>query len=106
MINKNFGTLLIGAVLAFSVIACTPTRTRETAGEVIDDSVITTKVKAELVKEPLTKAYQINVETFRGVVQLSGFVDSAQARNKAVVVAKSVGGVKEVKDSLEVKQAE
>jgi osmotically-inducible protein OsmY len=106
MTNRHLAKLLLGAVLAFSVVACAPTRTRESAGEVIDDSVITTKVKAELVKEPLTKAYQINVETFRGVVQLSGFVDSAQARNKAVAVAKSVGGVKEVRDSLEIKQAE
>jgi len=97
--------LLLAAALAMATVACAPTRTRESTGEVVDDSVITTKVKAELVKDPDTKAHQINVETFRGTVQLSGFVDSAKARNKAVQIARNVSGVKEVKNSLEVRQA-
>jgi osmotically-inducible protein OsmY len=98
-------TLCLAAMLGLTVAACAPTRTRESAGEVVDDSVITAKVKAALVKEPDTKAYQIQVDTFRGVVQLSGFVDSTQARSKAVSVARTVGGVKEVRNSLEVKEA-
>jgi hyperosmotically inducible protein len=74
-----------------------------TAGEVIDDSVLTAKVKAELIKNEETKAHQINVETKQGVVQLSGFVDSASAKATAASVAKSVTGVKDVKNELSVK---
>jgi osmotically-inducible protein OsmY len=78
----------------------------ETAGEVVDDSVVTAKVKAKLVDDPVTKAYQINVETFKGTVQLSGFVDSADAVARAERLAKDVGGVKDVKNSLQVRKSE
>ena len=74
-----------------------------TAGEVIDDSILTAKVKAALVQSPETKAHQINVETKDGVVQLSGFVDNAGAKSAAANVAKSVTGVKDVKNELSVK---
>jgi osmotically-inducible protein OsmY len=93
------------ALLGLSVAACGPTPTRESTGEVVDDSVITAKVKAALINEPDTKAYQISVDTFRGIVQLSGFVDSTEARGKAKDVAQNVNGVKEVRNSLEVKQS-
>ena len=73
------------------------------AGEVIDDSILTAKVKAALIESPETKAHQINVETKLGVVQLSGFVDSAAAKDAATSVAKSVTGVKDVKNELSVK---
>ncbi len=76
---------------------------RQTAGEVVDDSVVTAKVKAKLVDDPVTKAYQINVETFKGTVQLSGFVDSAEARSRATQLASAVGGVKDVENSLQVR---
>lgn len=79
---------------------------RQTAGEVVDDGVVTAKVKAKLVDDPVTKAYQINVETFKGTVQLSGFVDSAEARSRAAQLASNVGGVKDVKNSLEVRKPE
>jgi osmotically-inducible protein OsmY len=79
---------------------------RQTAGEVVDDSVVTAKVKARLVDDPVTKAYQINVETFKGTVQLSGFVDSAEARSRAAQLAKDVGGVKDVKNSLQVRNSD
>jgi osmotically-inducible protein OsmY len=79
---------------------------QQTAGEVVDDSVVTAKVKAKLVDDPVTKAYQINVETFKGTVQLSGFVDSAEARSRAAQLASNVGGVKDVKNSLEVRKPE
>src|SRR5512138_99494 len=75
----------------------------ETAGQTVDDGVVTAKVKAKLVDDPVTKAYQINVETFKGTVQLSGSVDSAEARTRATELAKQVGGVKDVKNSLEVR---
>lgn len=74
-----------------------------TVGEVIDDSILTAKVKAALIESPDTKAHQINVETKAGVVQLSGFVDSAAAKSAATSVARSVTGVKDVKNELSVK---
>lgn len=74
-----------------------------TAGEVIDDSILTAKVKTALIASPETKAHQINVETKDGVVQLSGFVDTAAARSAATTVAKSVTGVKDVMNELSVK---
>ncbi len=73
------------------------------AGRVADDSVITGKVKAALVADPTTKAHQISVETFQGVVQLSGFVDSREARSRAEQVAQTVDGVKDVKNDLELR---
>lgn len=75
-------------------------------GEVVDDGVVTAKVKAKLVDDPVTKAYEINVETFKGTVQLSGFVDSAEARSRATQLAKDVGGVKDVKNSLQVRKSD
>ena len=75
---------------------------QQSAGEVVDDSVVTAKVKAKLIDDPVTKAYQINVETFKGTVQLSGSVDSAEARSRATQLARDVGGVKDVKNSLQV----
>jgi hyperosmotically inducible protein len=74
-----------------------------TAGEYIDDSILTAKVKTALIASPDTKAHQINVETKAGVVQLSGFVDTAAAKSAATSVAKSVTGVKDVKNELSVK---
>jgi osmotically-inducible protein OsmY len=79
---------------------------QESAGEVVDDSVVTAKVKAKLIDDPLTKAYQINVETLKGTVQLSGSVDSAEARSRATQLARDVGGVKDVKNSLQVHKPE
>lgn len=72
-------------------------------GEVIDDSILTGKVKAALIADSSTKAHQINVETKGGVVQLSGFVDDAAAKSAATNVAKSVTGVKDVRNELSVK---
>ena len=77
--------------------------TAANAGRVVDDSVITGKVKAALVADPTTKAHQISVETFKGVVQLSGFVDSSEARSRATQVAQQVEGVKNVKNDIELR---
>ena len=108
--------LLVAAVLGSTAIAgcasmddersTAQTPERQTAGEVVDDGVVTAKVKARLVDDPVTKAYQINVETFKGTVQLSGFVDSAEARSRATQLASAVGGVKDVKNALEVRKPE
>ncbi|HEY5756356.1 MAG TPA: BON domain-containing protein [Steroidobacter sp.] len=74
-------------------------------GRVIDDSVITSKVKAALVADSVTKAHQINVETRQGEVLLSGFVDSKEARSRAADLARKVEGVHAVKNSLELRSA-
>jgi osmotically-inducible protein OsmY len=91
------------AVLLTTVIGCAPTSTREGTGEYLDDSVITTKVKAAIFNEPSLKSAEINVETFRGVVQLSGFVSSQADITKAIEVARGVEGVKLVKDDMRLK---
>ena len=94
---------LIAMMSALALLgACSSTRTQQSAGEVIDDSVLTAKVKAGLIDDPITKAGQINVETYRGVVELGGFVDNAQQKDQATKVARSVTGVKEVHNDLRV----
>jgi hyperosmotically inducible protein len=74
-----------------------------TAGEVVDDGVLTTKVKAALVADPRTKAREINVETRDGVVQLNGFVDDQATMTAAVAIARGIDGVREVRSGLQVK---
>jgi hyperosmotically inducible protein len=98
------GILKLSAILGVLALAsaCSATRTQQSAGEVIDDSVLTSKVKIALIDDPVTKAGQINVETYRGVVQLGGFVDNAQQKAQATTVARSVTGVKEVRNDLRV----
>ncbi len=91
-------------LLAIAVLAgCAATRTQESTGEYVDDSTITAKVKAAILGDPALKVFQINVETFKGVVQLSGFVNSPEVVSRAAVVASRVSGVKFVKNSLLVK---
>ena len=93
--------VLLMLIAAFA--ACAATRTQESAGEYVDDSVITNKVKALLAEDDFLKSFQIGVETFKGVVQLSGFVNSQEAIDKAVEITKSVKWVKDVKNDLIVK---
>ena len=83
--------------------ACASTPTRSSTGEYVDDSVITTKVKSLLASDDFLKSFQIGVETYKGVVQLSGFVNTQKAVDKAVQIAGSVAGVKSVKNDLIVK---
>jgi osmotically-inducible protein OsmY len=105
MKKANFTTyLFIGLVLAVLIAGCASTTKQASTGEYIDDTVITSKVKAEILNDPMLKVFQINVETFKGVVQLAGFVDSAEASARAAVVAKSVKGVESVKNNLIVKK--
>jgi osmotically-inducible protein OsmY len=89
---------VIAGVLLVSVAACAPTATREGTGEYIDDSVITSKVKAAFAADPTVKATQVKVETFKGTVQLSGFVDSRESAQRAVELARGIKGVKSVKN--------
>jgi len=95
--------LLACLVLMASFTACAPTRTHEGTGEYVDDTAITTKVKAAIFGDSALKVLQINVETFKGVVQLSGFVNSHESAKKAGEVARGVKGVVEVKNDLVVK---
>ena len=91
------------AVLLISFLGCASTPKQEGTGEYLDDTVITTNVKAAVFGEPSLKSAEINVETFKGVVQLSGFVSSRADINKAVEVARSVKGVESVKNDMRVK---
>ena len=99
---KYFSAFFMAFVLLVSA-GCASTDTREGTGEYVDDSVITTKVKAAIFNEPTLKTTEINVETFKGVVQLSGFVNSQADINKAVEVARSVKGVQSVKNDMRLK---
>ncbi|MGE5526151.1 MAG: BON domain-containing protein [Rhodospirillaceae bacterium] len=106
--NTAKQTILAAAfsAVALSVVACAPTATRESPGEYAGDAAVTAKVKTALIKEPGVKANAINVETFRGVVQLSGFVDTQDMADRAVAAASRVGGVKSVKNDMRLKLAQ
>jgi osmotically-inducible protein OsmY len=94
---------LIGLVLAAFMAGCGGTWKKESTGEYVDNTVLTTKVKAEIFNDPMLKVLQINVESFKGVVQLSGFVDSKMASDRAVKIARSVTGVESVKNNMVIK---
>ena len=102
-IARSFSTLLSGLTIA-ALVACAPTAKREGTGEYIDDTLITGKVKAALVADPELKATEINVETYKGTVQLSGFVSSPDHIPKAVQLARDIEGVKGVKNDMAVKR--
>jgi hyperosmotically inducible protein len=99
---KCISTFVIAVTLA-AVLGCAGTQTRESTGEYIDDTAITTKVKAAIFNEPTLKSAEINVETFKGTVQLSGFVSTQANIYKAVEVARGVGGVTSVKNDMRLK---
>ena len=86
-----------------TAVGCASTQKHEGTGEYVDDSVITSKVKAAIVNEPGLSSAEINVETFKGEVQLSDFVSSRADINKAVAKARGVGVVKSVKNSMQLK---
>src|SRR5258706_9163774 len=97
------GVVVFVGLLSATFTGCASTTTRESTGEYVDNSAITTKVKAALAKDPVVSAMRVYVDTFKGVVQLSGFVNSETERNKADEIARSVPGVKDVKNNLIVK---
>ena len=98
-LTQIIATMASALVLAVT-LGCGSTATREGTGEYVDDTVITTKVKAALLADPLTKVMQVNVETFKGVVQLSGFVESQTIASRAVEIGRGVKGVNEVKNDM------
>ena len=99
---KRLSTFILMLLLA-AFMGCASTPGREGTGEYLDDAAITAKVKAAVFNEPTLKSAEINVETFKGVVQLSGFVRSQGDINQAVQVARGVAGVKSVKNDMRLK---
>lgn len=103
--KKAIKDLSVIACLVFAVvmISCAGSRTQESAGQYVDSSVITAKVKTALLADPDVSGLAIEVETFKDVVQLSGFVNSKEQARRAVKIARDVDGVREVRDSMIVK---
>ncbi len=95
-------TAILATVLA-ATVGCTSTPTQEGTGEYLDDTWITTRIKAALFNESTLKATEINVETFKGQVQLSGFVNSSRDISKAIEIARSTKGVKSVRNDMRIK---
>jgi len=104
IIIHGLALLILVVMMAGTFAACASTRTHESTGEYVDDSVITTKVLSLLAADDFLKSFQISVETHKGIVQLSGFVDSQKSVDKAVQITKSVNGVKSVRNDLIIKQ--
>ena len=100
--SKIFSAFILILLTTF-FIGCASTAKHEGTGEYVDDSVITTKVKAAILEEPNLKSSEINVETFKGIVQLSGFVKSSSDINKAVEITRRIKGVKSVTNSMRLK---
>jgi osmotically-inducible protein OsmY len=100
---KTLSALCIAAIMAMAVSACAPTSKSEGTGGYLDDTVVTTKVKSALLGEKNLKSTQISVETFKGRVQLSGFVDSSQDANRAVQISRGVPGVKSVSNQMQIR---
>jgi osmotically-inducible protein OsmY len=101
MLKRFSGFFIIALML--SALGCGSTPQQESTGQYIDDSAITTKVKTAIFNEPSLKVNQISVETYKSVVQLSGFVDSSASMDKAVTIARSVQGVSSVKNDMRVR---
>jgi len=101
----QMGAALLAAWTVLSILGCAATPTRESTGGYLDDATITTKVKGAIAADQKLAALQIKVETYKGIVELSGFVDSAQSKERAGEVASQVSGVKDVRNNLIVKTA-
>lgn len=101
-LNKSISAVFLAVALA-TTLGCASTATKEGTGEYVDDTVITTKVKAAIFNEPSLKSSEINVETFKGTVQLSGFAKYQADISKAADVARGVKGVKSVKNDMRLK---
>lgn len=99
--RKLLAAALLGLTLAAA--GCSSSPTRESTGEYLDDSALTTRVKAKFVEDPQVSAMRINVETFKGVVQLSGFANSTDEAARAVNLAQATSGVKSVKNDIRIK---
>jgi osmotically-inducible protein OsmY len=104
---KSLRTTASAAIVigSLALAACAPTPTRQGTGEYIGDAAMTAKVKTALLTDPEVKGTDVNVETFRGVVQLSGFVDSKDEIKRATERASEVKGVNSVRNDLQVKHS-
>jgi len=102
LLSRRLTQLCIG-VAVVTLSACASTRTQEGVGEYVDDTVITTKVKAAIFNDPSLKASEVNVETFKGRVQLSGFVNSRADMDKAAMLARETKGVTSVANDMRMK---
>jgi hyperosmotically inducible protein len=96
-------TVLQVSVVVLMLGACASTVNKESAGEFLDNSMITAKVKSKLIDDPVTSAFSIKVESFKGIVQLSGFVSSEKEKIRAEQIARAVEGIKDVKNDLIIK---
>jgi osmotically-inducible protein OsmY len=103
--HRGFAVGLLAALLAATVVGCTSMPRAQSPEEAIEDGVVTARVKAALTEDPVTSPHGIKVETFKGTVQLSGYVETPEARNRALKLARSVGGVKQVRDALELRKS-
>ncbi|KAF0225221.1 MAG: transport-associated protein [Rhodospirillaceae bacterium] len=101
--NRGVGKILAVLAVVVALSGCTVFSGRETAGEYVDDATITTRVKAAIFNDPGLKSLEISVETMQDVVQLSGFVDSAQSKAKAGEIAGNVEGVRQLRNNLVVR---
>jgi osmotically-inducible protein OsmY len=101
-LSKIFTAIFLTLTL-LTAVGCASTQKNEGTGEYFDDSVVTSKVKAAILNEPSLSSAEINVETFKGVVQLSGFVNSKADINKAVTIVRGVSGVTSVKNDMRLK---
>jgi hyperosmotically inducible protein len=95
--------LIFSAIAAIVLLGCAGSNTEKSTGDYIDDATITTKVKSQLLADEDTSGTAIEVETFKGVVQLSGFVKSSQEKQRAEQIASSVGGVKRVENKISIR---
>jgi osmotically-inducible protein OsmY len=101
-LSSRFVAFMLAVLLA-TLAGCAGTSTKESTGEYIDDTAITTRVKAAIFNEPSLKSAEINVETFKGTVQLSGFVSSRADINKAAEIARGIPGVTSVRNDMRLK---
>ena len=103
--RRILSSVCVALCLALPIVwaGCAATSTRQSTGDYVDDSVITSKVKTDLAQDKILSLFQISVETYNGVVQLSGFVNSRETADHAASIARQVKGVREVKNSLAIK---
>lgn len=100
MKRKQFTQIVLAAMMALVLAACAGTSKQESTGEYIDDTILTTRVKTALLNDPLVSGLAVNIETYKGTVQLSGFVKSVAERNRAVELARGVKGIRQVKNDI------
>ena len=97
---QKIAQLVLVCVLGGVLVGCAGTTKQESTGEYIDDTVLTSRVKSALLNDPNVSGLAVNVETFKGIVQLSGFVKTVAERNRAVQLARAVPGVRQVKNDI------